>query len=142
LYPFLEFGLYDEQVRRYLALFPREHIRIYWYEDYRRNPRALLRDAFEFLGVDPRFEPDLSLRYLEARVPRSYLVNRFRLGPWQRMKDWVPVSVRGLLREVAFPTRNVRMLQPADRTRLRDFYREGVGRLAKLLDRDLSAWLS
>lgn len=29
LYPFLEFGLYSQQVRRYLDLFPRHRIGIY-----------------------------------------------------------------------------------------------------------------
>ena len=37
LYPFLEFGLYCEQIRRYFTLFPRDYIRIYFYEDYQRN---------------------------------------------------------------------------------------------------------
>ena len=46
LYPFLEIGLYHQQVRRYLDLFPREHVRIYWYEEAWRQPALLLADLF------------------------------------------------------------------------------------------------
>src|SRR6266496_4229203 len=38
LYPFLEVGLYYEQVKRYLNHFPRHQIRIYWYEEAWRRP--------------------------------------------------------------------------------------------------------
>ena len=69
-YPFLEIGLYYEQVKRYLERFPRERIRIYWYEEAWRQPGRLMADLFEFLGVDPAFQPDLSRRSLERRAPR------------------------------------------------------------------------
>lgn len=32
-HPFLEVGLYYRQVKRYLDRFPRDRIRIYWYEE-------------------------------------------------------------------------------------------------------------
>jgi Sulfotransferase family len=50
-HPFLEVGLYYAQVQRYLQLFPRNNIQIYWYEDAWKDPRRFLRDLFEFLGV-------------------------------------------------------------------------------------------
>jgi hypothetical protein len=51
LHPFLNFGLYSDQVKRYLKHFPRKQIKILFFEDYQSNPLGLVQDIFEFLGV-------------------------------------------------------------------------------------------
>jgi len=66
MHPFLDLGLYYEQVRRFLVNFPRERVRVWWYDDYQRDPRATLGDIFRFLEVAPDFRPDVSKRYLES----------------------------------------------------------------------------
>jgi Sulfotransferase family len=68
-HPFLDMGLYYEQVKRVLEAFPKDQVRIYWYEEYKSKPLRMLSDIFRFLEVDPRFRPDMSKRYLEAGAP-------------------------------------------------------------------------
>lgn len=70
MHPFLEFGLYYAQVKRYLDLFPSENMRIYFYEEY-QQPGQLRADIFGFLNVDSRFRPDASRKHLAPRVPTS-----------------------------------------------------------------------
>jgi hypothetical protein len=139
LYPFLEFGLYCEQVKRYFARFPRDRIGIYYYEDYVRNPLRLVQDIFRFLSVDPAFEPNLSMRHTVPRVPRSYAISRFlkQHGWWERVKGLTPPAVR----RAAFRRRTALVVEQQDRARLIEYYREDVQNLASILDRDLSAWL-
>jgi hypothetical protein len=139
LYPFLEFGLYYEQVRRYFAHFPREQVGVYFYEDYARSPIPLVQDIFRFLSVDPSFEPDLSMRHAIPLVPRSYFLRR--LGVWESVKNWIPPGLRKRLRRVAFRSREALVVEPDDRARLLEYYRKDIRNLASLLDRDLSAWL-
>ena len=143
LYPFLEFGLYYEQVKRYLESFPRENIRIYLYEDYRRDAPALLSDLFRFLSVDETFTPDMTKKYLEPRVPRFRAAYRLlkRSGLWLKVKNAMPPPVRRRLRPVVFRPREALVLEPGDRAFLVDYYREDIRKLSGLLDRDLSAWL-
>ncbi len=62
--PFLEMGLYAAQVKRYIELFPRENIRIVFYEDYQRDPVEMMASTLRFLGVDASFQPDMSQRHL------------------------------------------------------------------------------
>jgi hypothetical protein len=142
LYPFLEFGLYGEQLERYLELFPRDRIRVLFYEDYQRDPVGLLRDIFGFLGVDQAFTPDVSERHMESRVPRSFALDRFARRPASRL---LPAGVRrGLghvLRGIIFRPRSSMALSADDRARLVDYYRTGILQLEKLVDRDLSRWL-
>jgi hypothetical protein len=72
-HPFLDMGLYYSQVKRVLDAFPKDQVRIYWYEEYKAKPLHMLSDIFRFLEVDPRFHPDMSKRYLEASAPRVTL---------------------------------------------------------------------
>ncbi len=74
-HPFLELGLYSEQVARFRTVFPKENIRIFEYSAYRKQPQDALRNIFSFLGVDSAFVPDTSRRELEGHstipgVPR------------------------------------------------------------------------
>jgi hypothetical protein len=143
LYPFLEFGLYYEQVRRYLDLFPRERVGIFFYDDYVRDGTGFLQGIFRFLQVDPDFAPDVSAKYTQPRVPRSYFARRLlrRLGAWQLARALAPPAIRPLLNQAIFQPREVLRIDPADRARLVAFYREDIENLAELLGRDLSAWL-
>src|SRR5579871_6835655 len=85
-HPFLDLGLYHDQVKRVLDVFPKEQVRIYWYEEYKSKPLRMLADIFRFLEVDTRFRPDMSRRYLEAGAPavamesadRAFLSNFYR----------------------------------------------------------------
>jgi hypothetical protein len=94
-----------------------------------------VQEIFRFLAVDPTFEPDLSLRHTVPRVPRSYAVSQFlkQHGWWERVKRVSPPA----LRRAAFRARAALVLEPEDRTRLLEYYREDIQNLASLLDRDL-----
>lgn len=46
-------GRYCEQIERYFCVFPREQLLILGSRDLLLDPRAVLREVFAFLGVDP-----------------------------------------------------------------------------------------
>jgi hypothetical protein len=143
LYPWLEFGLYYEQVKRYLELFPRTNVRVYFFEEYRKQPRELLADLHHFLDVEFSVIPNMEEKHLEAEIPRSVAISAFlrKYGIWQRAKELSPSPLRRAFRRVAFRPRKSHELDPKDRKRLVDYYREDVSKLTALLDRDLRAWL-
>lgn len=60
LHPFLEFGRYAEQLRRYLAIFPRHHLHISFYEDMVTDYNSWFGQILSFLEVDPNFAPDFA----------------------------------------------------------------------------------
>jgi Sulfotransferase family len=143
-HPFLEFGLYYEQVKRFLELFPIENIRIYFYEDYRKQPAGTLADVCRFLEVSDSFTPDLSSKYLEPQVPRSIAIGYAlkKYGVWQRAKLLIPQALGPFARKLVFRRRKSLAMARKDRKCLIDYYREDIDRLSQLLNRDLSAWLS
>lgn len=143
LYPFLEIGLYHQQVKRFLDLFPRGQIRIYWYEEAWRQPATLLADVFRFLDVDAAFEPDLSRRSHERRAPRLLGPHHLlkKSGYWYPLRALVPGRLLPSFRRFAFRRGRSLTICPEDRRYLIDYYRDDIQDLAVLLDRDLSAWL-
>ena len=70
-YPFLEFGLYFEQVKRCLSCLPADHVQIHLYQEFQAAPARILEDTFRFLNVDSGFVPDTSMRYLVSQAPGS-----------------------------------------------------------------------
>jgi hypothetical protein len=140
IHPFLEFGMYYEQIKAYFELFPRESIRIYFYED---GLAAIVADLFCFLNVDP-FEADVSQKHLDssnteratplyATLRKHHLLRVFR--------KLVPGWIRPMVHRLAFRKLTVSAMPEEDRRFLCGYYRDDVMRLAVLLDRDLHSWL-
>ena len=134
LYPFLNFGLYYEQVKRYQSIFDAAQIQIHFYEDFHQDPQTTLRAIFQFLSVDPDFKPDFATRHMEARVPVSF----FMKNALKRLGIRLPKSVRRQF----YQPRSTLALTPADRARLIDYYRDDITNLSQLLHRDLTPWLN
>jgi hypothetical protein len=143
LSPFLEYGLYYEQVKRYLDLFSPPQVRIYLYEEAWRNPQQLLRDLFCFLGVDVQVEVDTSVRSLQRRAPKwtsmQYLLRKSGLLPV--VKRLLPASFQEHLRAALFRQKSSLQLDPKDRQYVIEYYRDDIQNLSNLLGRDLGAWL-
>jgi hypothetical protein len=143
LNPHLAYGLYYEQVRRYLDLFPAEKVKIFLYDDYRDHPRRVLAETFQFLGVDPNEPLDLTKRSLEPRVPRSLLAARLLKGSglWQPLASAAPDFFKPAMKRAMLRPRASLIMEPRDQQTLLEYYREDVGKLADLLGRDLNRWL-
>jgi Sulfotransferase domain len=143
LWPFLEVGQYFEQIKRYFAEFPRSQIHISYYEDLEHAPGQLIADLFAFLGVEQGFVPDVSHRHNEPRIVKltgaAYFLKKWRIWPYLRNITPRPLGPR--LRSLMLRSRTSLQMEPADRAFLMDYYRDDIEKLAKLLDRDLTAWL-
>ena len=134
---YLDSGYYYQQIKRYLALYPAENLRVILFEDLVSHPQDIVSELVEFLAMDPA-------------------TNRFSKERWENPANlplWLKRLVeRARLRErIAFPIRkafrNARNLwrrQQIDaRTRrwLRDHYRDHNRALEEFLQRDLASWV-
>ena len=138
-------GFYAEQLERYFMLFEKEQMRIYLYEDLKSNPLGVVQDIFAFLGVDPFFRPNFSLRYNVSGIPRNRWLHVFLSRP-NLLKRLLKPLIPELLRQrivVTLQNRNlVKPEMPEDvRRELIEVYREDVLKLQDLIGRDLSHWL-
>ena len=137
-------GFYADQVQRFLDLFGPEQVRFYLYDDL-ADPASLLADMYKFLGVDPGFVADTSVRHQVTGIPKNRLLGRllFEPNPVKTVaKKFLPAQFRRNLRERA----SGRLLSKPSlcettRKKLLGGYEKDILRLQELIGRDLSVWL-
>lgn len=139
-------SFYAPILQRYFAAFSREQLRIYLYEEWQTEPLRVLREIFDFIGVDKQFTPDMTVRHNTAAIPRSRWLLRFLRQPhvakrW--LKPFVPATVRrqGIQRLTAYNRAKAPRLDPRLRAQLNELYQEDIAQVQSLLGRDLSHWL-
>lgn len=146
-------GFYAKQLKSYFALFDREKIKIYLYDDFVRDPQALIRDLYRFLGVNEEHEQDLSKRRNVSGVPKNRLMYNLSTGVFRKLTS--SKRVNDLLRTL-FPMAILKKIKasifegglqktkikPEDREYLMAIFREDILELQDLIQRDLSAWLT
>jgi len=141
-YYYFHRGLYTGQVKRYLELFGQENVLIHLFDDLIENPLDVVRRTFRFLGVDESFEPDLAIHNKGGRL---FDVPRFYSDYGLFLKTASFLFSKNLFRKLALIARK-RGVRPAPpmaenvRRDLAERFHKDVGRLERLIDRDLSAW--
>lgn len=154
----LEYGFYHRHLARYADYLEAGRFLVLLHDDVGADPRAAIREAYAFLGVDPGHAPGaLDARpqasvYDPLRLAVLRAVHRlsFRYDPEEarlHARDPGPLAraaIRGLRavdRRLARhrPARRPRLGEPLE-ARLRALYRDDVERLETLLPRDLRAW--
>ena len=147
IWAYRRLGFYAESVRLYQAHFDPARIRFFLYDDLTNDPSDFLKDIFGFIGVDPDFKPDLSIRYNISGMPARPGFYKWLGEPhaWSPIyKALVPEPTR---HRVRYALLNRMMSKPAPmapelRSRLIAGYREDILRLQDLIDRDLTHWLA
>lgn len=141
-------GLYFHRVYAFQENF--SQVRVFLYDDLRRDPALLIRSVYQFLNVDPDFVPDMSHEHNVSGVPRSYLFNALFVKPkglhkaartlgsailgenrWIRLRD----GVRFTNMQRPGP------MDPETGRALRHFYRDDILKLQGCIGIDLSHWL-
>jgi len=137
-------GFYTKRMKRYFDIFAKHQIKIYIFEEFKKDPAKVVVDLFDFLGVDTNFVPDTSTRHNPAGVPKNRLLNRLFFDPTliRIAKSVLPESVQRMAQRVQQQNLKPPPKSPADlQAKLLDLYREDILKLEALLERDLSIWL-
>lgn len=134
-------SLYYEKLKCYFDLFPREQLKIMVYEDWIADTKHALKELYQFLGVDDKFELNSHIVYRPATV----LWPKVRQDSWpRRLKPYIPTRVMMLINN--YKAKNVRPVEElisADvRTAMNEWYSQDIDRMEDLLKRDLSIWRS
>ena len=146
---YLERGFYHEGLKRYFELFPREQICIRIYEEGVRDPERYVREIFEFLDVDPAFEPSMLREWVSAGgVPRASAVTNAMNDVAEQMRRmglqnliWI-IKRSGLVKVVHKANRKSapRPVTDEKRAELADRFEQDMSATEQLLGIDLSDW--
>lgn len=141
---YISTGFYFEQLAPYFKTFRRDQIHVPLHEDMSNDRDGVLRNIFEFIGVDPSVEIAEQDPSNVSGVPKglplrlTYAVrNRFK----SQLRHVVPTSIKRKL-DAGLERRLTREPLPSEaRTWLTDIYQPDIEKLGTLIDRDLSSWL-
>jgi sulfotransferase family protein len=136
-------GRYYEQLSRYFDAFPRDQICVLLFDDLRRNPQKFVRDTYQFLDVDPAFEPDFATPHMAGGEPASLMLESlFTRGARSALKPWVPKGAANWLRRLRGRTMREAPRLPADlKKQLTGHFRDDITKTSELIGRSLQHWL-
>ena len=137
-------GFYYRRLKRYLDIFPKDRIKIYLFEEFRKEPARIVANLYEFLGVATNFVPDTSTRHNPAGIPKIRLLNQLFFHPTliNIAKSVIPENIQGMAKRVQQQNLKAAPKLPAElRAELLNHYREDILKLQELVDHDLSVWL-
>lgn len=141
---YLQSGLYSQQLRRYLELFPREQIRIFLLEDLAASPAEVCNQIAAWLGLPPMPAMDPEPRNRAAQ-PRSLKVQQWFIHSLNPFMKKVHLPWRGRILEALLEwnleRRAVPRLDPDLRRQLTARYAADIEDTAGLIGRDLGHWL-
>jgi len=142
---YVDYGYYEEQLERYLQLFPKENILLLQFEHFTRDPKKIVRRVFEFLGLTPdipvKTEVPHNVTIASAKI-RRVIENLRRFG----VLDAVPFRLRHFARialEKRFKKQKMPRIPDGVFHELREHFREHVKRLINLCSKDsldVSLW--
>ncbi len=134
-------GYYAEQLQRYYDHFPAEQIRVYLYEDLRQDAQGLLKDIYDFLGVDTEFMADMGERPNKSGMPKNPWLHGLLTRPNPLKTLLKPLFPKALRQSIQHRNLTTPRLDPTLKQQLQSQYGEDILACQRLLQRDLSPWL-
>lgn len=148
-------GFYYTHLQQYYQLFDPAQIRVYFYDDFRKDPISLVQDLFSFIGVDPTFLPDLSAEFNVSGRIKNKSLDKW-IGQDSLLKKGLERTVPSLMTSVKKNQRLRKFINQLRKKNLQkeplkketrralidQVYKTEIEDLQKLLQRDLSHWLN
>lgn len=141
---YTEMGMYSEQIKRFTDTFDKEQIKIFLNDDFKKDPEAIAKDLFTFLGVNTSVNIDYHKKQNEARLPKSAALIKFitQSGLKRRVFRLMPKSVQDVILPLFFKEGKIPKMLEEDRKWLSALFREDILKTQTIIGRNLSSWLN
>ncbi len=151
LLQYAEIARLGEQVERLLSVFPREQVKLILYDDFSSNTKQVYEEVLSFLEVPsdgredfPRVNANKIIRFERLRM---ILEKPLALVSYAKMRinRLLGIHGPGIIKYLyRLNTKQVerKPLSPELRSDLSEEFKDDIQKLAQILDRDLSHWIS
>jgi hypothetical protein len=137
-------GWYYTQLKHWMQYFPSSQFLVLLYEDLSKDPAGVMREIYEFLGVDPEFHPMLRVKKNVSGKPRSQWLHEFiksNSSMHALARSVLPTALRARMKaEVIRVNLSRSSANPATRRQLMSSYAPDIAKLQDLIGRDLTVW--
>jgi hypothetical protein len=149
---YIQRGMYYKQLKRYYDLFPRSQIKVFLHDEIKSDPLKVLREAFEFIGVDSTFiPPNYNKKINASRRPKSVIVAQLVNLGIKTLKAiglkslvWYLVTnqkLSGIYTKINKTDHKYPPIDQKTKSKLNTIFKEDILKLEKLIGKDLSTWL-
>ncbi len=133
-----QYPQFTKFIKNYTDVFPPEQIKILLLDQLKEKPLKTMKAVFQFLDVDPDFEPKITVANLH-KVERIQIKHKAKIKQW--LTRYLPMSLRNLIAKIYCtlnrkPQKRAKM-DPELERKLKLQYRKEVEKLSKLFDQDL-----
>lgn len=147
-------GFFHQHLSRFYDLFSHDQIKVFLYDDLKKDDMAVIQEIYRFIGVDDTFTPNTDIRYNQS----GFVKNKFKealIGNNSVIRRSVQAIAPALvnkMRNSQFMQQKLNKmrkqnlhrpeLEPTLKQRIIDeIYKEDILKFQDLIKRDLSHWL-
>ena len=141
-------GFYGRQLTRYFEKFDNGQIKVFLTDDLHSDATQVYRELFKFLNVDESFQPKaIDKKHNASMIPSNNYLQGFITKPsisLSILRRILPKALRSMGRIRVLSGRKMSKppgINPVDKKRLIDGYKEDIELLGSLIGRNLSTWL-
>ena len=148
-------GFFYQHLSKFYDMFPKEQIKVFLYEDLRKDDIAVIQEIYRYVGVDDTYVPDTSIRYnqggfVKNKFADSLIGNRSilrksaqKIAPALLNKMRKSLTMQKAINEMRKKNLDRPPLDKELKSRIiNDIYREDILKFQDLIGRDLSHWLN
>ena len=147
-------GFYYTHMKKYFEQFDPKKIKIFLYDDLRKDTPKVIKEMYQFLEVDDSFKPDTSLRHNVSGKIKNKFVNKL-IGQNSILKGGAEKIAPSLMKKVKssytlkkivsnLRQKNLEKPPLKEDTRIRlinEVYKDEILNFQDLIQKDLSNWL-
>ncbi|NMM47229.1 sulfotransferase family protein [Marinigracilibium pacificum] len=147
-------GFYYKHLSRYFKLFNEDQIKIFLYDDLKKEPEKVIRELYSFVGVDESFTPDVSIRFNQSGFVKNKALDKLygtdsvifksvksaMPGVFNKLKENLVIQ-KGLNKLRGKNLERPKIDPEIEKKLTFDIYYEDTLKFQDLINRDLSHWL-
>lgn len=146
-YGYFRGGCYASQIQNFFENFPKDRFYILLQEDLIRDQRTSMKNIFNFLGVNPKFDitPGLSNPSAAPRIRSLHMLIRNPSQFKDFLKPFLPDRFRHEIKSMILKNNIKRFRYPEMESRAYSYLKEKfafeIASLSVIIERDLSHWI-
>ena len=139
---YIDLGMYTNQVRRYLDIFPQGQIRIFEFDQLKKHPKIMMNQISDFLDIDSQYEYPIEVVHNPNISPRFNFVKLLFQQPKLRNLVKATINPRWLnyVKQILFKHKSKQSISPDLELALWNLFKDDVKELQSVLKLDLSHW--
>ena len=136
---YIELGLYYNQIQRYFKVFPKAQIKIYSYEEFKKNNQVIIKDIYKFLDV-PFFELDLKNNSNKAEIIKNKYYQKLYSKFRPLLGKFISNEIKSKIKGHIFTAKGLPLLSGNEKKLMKHYFLDDINELKKITSIDITSW--